>query len=86
MAMQGSLLRTVMAMAAARPYVDGDDTGAEQVFCGTIPHSLFVVARSRFYPFFVASHTPAFPVLLHKSVHPITELRSPSNLCIQQVS
>ena len=32
MAMQGSLLTTVMAIAAARPYVDGDDTAAKQVF------------------------------------------------------
>jgi hypothetical protein len=40
-----------------------------------------------FFPLVVASHTPAFPVLLHNSVHPIinSELHSPPNHCIQQV-
>jgi hypothetical protein len=86
MPMQGSLLGTVMAMDAARPYVDGDGTANDLVFAGTIPHSLFVVARSLFFPL-SWHHTPGFPVLLHNSVHPITnsELHSPPNRCIQQV-
>jgi hypothetical protein len=50
MPMQGLLLGTVMPMDAACPYVDGDGTANDPVFSGTIPHSLFVVARSRFFP------------------------------------
>ena len=62
-------------MDAAHPYVDGDDTADEQFFAGTIPNSLLEVER--FFPFVMASQTPAFPVSLQNSVHPITGLRSP---------